>query len=109
MRREIVADEIRDAERRQDENADTHRQRDEHRAGHGPVRHLLLAGFVFRGHARRVVERAHAEDERLDEDDRAAQDGELEERILGRDRDELVFLDRDFAIRLTHGHRVAGQ
>ena len=96
-------------ERREDEDADAEQQRHDHRAGDGPVRHLLLAFLALGGHARRVVQRAHAEDQRLDQDDRAAEDRELEERILRRDRDELVLLDGDVAVRLAHGDRVAGQ
>ena len=44
---EVVADEVRQAERREDEEADAEEQRDAHRAGDGPVRHLRLAFFAL--------------------------------------------------------------
>ena len=48
LRPQVVADEVREPERRQDEQADAERERHEHRAGNGQVGDLRLAVLALR-------------------------------------------------------------
>ena len=108
-RHQIVPDEIGDAQRRQDEDADAQPERSDHGRSHGPVRHLLLPLLVLGDDARGIVQRADSENQRLDENDGAADHRKLQEGIFLRDGDQLVLFDRHVAIRLTDGDRIAGQ
>ena len=108
-RHPVMPDEIRDAERRENEDAHADEQGQDHRPRHRRARHLLFALLILRGHTGRIVQRADAENERLDENDGTADDRELQEGILLRDGDQPVLADGHAAIGLADGDRVAGQ
>ena len=104
-----MADQIRDPQRCEDEEPDAEGRGRDHGGGDGGVRHLRRPLLVLGGRCRRVVQRANPQDKRLDQDDRTADHRDFEERILRRDRDQFVLFDRDVAVRLADGDRVAGQ
>lgn len=101
----VLRDDVEEARRarwdRNEEDAREH-EREEDRARH------LLVGELFillAGHLGRIRERADADDERLNERDRAAQHRLLEDGIAVRDGVDVLRLDLDLPVRVAHRRR----